>query len=455
MTTRPQVSVPSRTLDRLRQIVKAQATHGPVVRELTYEPVGDDGLPIPTASSDVPPFPGARDVETPFGIASVIERTYDPDRYHGGVRIGSAAVFAPDTLEVLNGRAITVPSGATKTPLFFDLETTGLHGGAGTIAFLVGMGFFDEEGAFQTRQFFLRGFGNERAMLHAVASTIEGIPLVVTYNGGSFDLPLMETRWLFHRMPPAFEGRPHFDMLVTARRLWKIAQAGDGLSCRLVALEDSLIGHRRIGDVPGFEIPQRYFEFVRSGSAEPVEPVLEHNRLDLLSTAVLFGRAQQLIVEGASGARDAYECLSLACLYDQRGAIALAEAAYRSALAHPEADRTVCERAWRGLALLLRRQRRFDEAATAWRDLLLIVDRRSRFAAEAIEALAIHHEHRARNLRTARALAQKAIAHERDPRRREALEHRLARLDRKLSQARDDEALAGLPATSLPWDVQA
>ena len=123
--------------------------------------------------------------------------------------------------------------------------------------------------------------------------------------------------------------------------------------------------------------------------------------------------------------------------------------------AHPDADRTVCERAWRGLALLLRRQRRFDEAATAWRDLLLIVDRRSRFAAEAIEALAIHHEHRARNLRTARALAQKAIAHERDPRRREALEHRLARLDRKLSQARDDEALAGLPATSLPWDVQA
>jgi uncharacterized protein YprB with RNaseH-like and TPR domain len=444
--------MPSRTLERLRQIVKAGPSRVPVVRELTYEPLGADGQPFAEPPRESPPFPGATDIETPFGVASVVERSYDPAAYHGGVRIGSAALFAPDTLQTLSGRAIDVPRGATRSPLFFDLETTGLHGGAGTIAFLVGMGFFDEAGAFQTRQFFLRGFGNERAMLHAVAAHIEGIPLVVTYNGGSFDLPLMETRWLFHRMPPAFDGRPHFDMLVTARRLWKAAQDEDARSCRLVALEDILIGNRRVGDVPGFEIPQRYFDFVRSGDPEPLEPVLEHNRLDLLSTAVLFGRAQQLVQQGPAGASDAYECLSLARLHERAGASILADEAYRATLGHPLADRAARERAWHGLAVLLRRRRRFEEAAAAWRELLLVVDRRSRVASEAIEALAIHHEHRARNLRTAHALAQKALSRERDPRKREALEHRLARLDRKLVQSRDDETLTSTVSTPLPWD---
>ncbi len=450
---RPESRVAPRTLERLRQIVKAQAARDPGVRELTYEPVGDDGLPIESRPIEAPGFPGAVDIETPFGVASLVERTYAPSSYHGGVRIGAAAFFAPDTLPTLLGRPLAVPGGATRSPLFFDLETTGLHGGAGTIAFLVGMGFFDEDGAFQTRQFFLRGFGNERAMLHAVAAHIEGIPLVVTYNGGSFDLPLMETRWLFHRMRPAFEGRPHFDMLVTARRLWKAAHDVDARSCRLVALEDALIGHRRIDDVPGFEIPQRYFDFVRSGNPEPLEGVLEHNRLDLLSTAVLFARAQQLVCEGAAAAHDAHECVALARLHERCGAVSLAEQAFRAAITHPMADRASCERAWHGLAVLMRRARRFEDAAAAWRELLLLVDRRSRISSEAVEALAIHHEHRARNLRTARALAQKALVHERDPLKRASLTHRLERLDRKLAQSREDQALAGTAATPLPWDV--
>jgi tetratricopeptide (TPR) repeat protein len=240
-------------------------------------------------------------------------------------------------------------------------------------------------------------------------------------------------------------------MLVTARRLWKAAQDEEARSCRLVALEDVLIGNRRVGDVPGFEIPQRYFDFVRSGDPAPLEPVLEHNRLDLLSTALLFGRAQQLVQQGPAGASDAYECLSLARLHERCGAVELADEAYRAAREHPLADRAARERAWYGLAILQRRRRRHEDAAASWRELLLVVDRRSRLAAEAIEALAIHHEHRARNLRTARALAHKALAGERDPKKREALEHRLARLDRKLELARGDQALADTVTTPLPW----
>ena len=108
--------------------------------------------------------------------------------------------------------------------MFIDLETTGLSGGAGTVAFLVGCGYFDL-GAFQVRQFLLTSHAGERALLAAVAEFFDEADLIVTYNGKTFDVPVMETRWLFHRMEMpsigAPGGVPHFDMLHPARRLWK------------------------------------------------------------------------------------------------------------------------------------------------------------------------------------------------------------------------------------------
>ena len=104
--------------------------------------------------------------------------------------------------------------------IFIDLETTGLSGGAGTVAFLVGCGYFDL-GAFQVRQFLLTSYAAERALLAAVAEFFDDAELIVTYNGKTFDVPVMETRWLFHRMAMPLDGVPHFDMLHPARRLWK------------------------------------------------------------------------------------------------------------------------------------------------------------------------------------------------------------------------------------------
>jgi hypothetical protein len=213
-----------------------------------------------------------------------------------------------------------------------------------------------------------------------------------------------------------------------------------------VALEDVLIGNRRVGDVPGFEIPQRYFDFVRSGDPAPLEPVLEHNRLDLLSTALLFGRAQQLVQQGPAGASDAYECLSLARLHERCGAVALADEAYRAALEHPLADRTARERAWYGLAILQRRRRRHEDAAASWRELLLVVDRRSR-SLPGHRALAIYHEHRAEpgTARPSQGAGRRARSEE-----AQALEHWLARLDASLSWP-GDQALADTVTTPLPW----
>src|SRR5687768_16501558 len=142
--------------------------------------------------------------------------------------------------------------------LFLDLETTGLAGGAGTYAFLVGCGWF-ERGGFRVRQYLLTGFGAERALLHEVAELSSQASGVATYNGKTFDVPLMETRFLFHRMRATFAGIPHVDMLHPARRLWKHAGSGEHLlpraadppvsSCRLTSLERTLLGHVRDGDV--------------------------------------------------------------------------------------------------------------------------------------------------------------------------------------------------------------
>jgi hypothetical protein len=207
-----------------------------------------------------------------------------------------------------------------------------------------------------------------------------------------------------------------------------------------------------VGDVPGFEIPARYFEFLRSGDASPLEPVILHNRLDLLSLAVLMARAQRLVQQGPGASADARECAALGRIYERAGRLDEAESAYRLAADHGVSDRASREQAWHALARLLRRRRRFNDAAQAWRELLRHADRRGVRGREAIEALAIHHEHRERNLALARALAQRVLATERDEAKRAGLRHRLSRLDQKIVSLR--ESRADLPAmvTQLPWE---
>jgi hypothetical protein len=389
---------------------------------------------------------GSRLVETSAGPCLVVEHRIDADRHHGMVRVGEAEVHDDDALAVLgrwtaregagpgiNAGGAAAPGAETPgTVLFLDLETTGLSGGAGTVAFLVGIGFFDR-GAFHTRQFFLTSYQGERALLEAVAGSLGPMGRLVTYNGKSFDVPVMETRWLFQRMRPPFEGVPHLDLLHPARRLWRDDDDGLGQSCRLVALEQSLLRFHRIGDVPGWEIPARYFDYIRHGATAPLEPVLLHNRLDLLSLALLTARAQRLVREGAAGTIDPREWLAIGCLLERAGQDGRAEECFERASTARVTGTALRVDALRRLGRLRRRQRRFVEAADAWRRLLALDRSASRAAQEAREALAVHFEHRERDYATARGLAADALSRAGAPRARDAVSHRLARLDRKLS----------------------
>ena len=194
--------------------------------------------------------------------------------------------------------------------MFFDIETTGLSGGAGTLAFLAGCGWFEDE-RFRVRQFFLGCARPASARCSTRSAQIfDERRLLVTYNGRTFDVPLMETRWAFHRTAAPTDDLPHFDMLPPARRLCGAAGSAPdagrrgarrpSVSCSLSALERAVLGFHRLGDVPGFEIPARYFHFLRTGDAAVVDG---RARAQPPRSAVAGRRDGARAVAGAGGSR--------------------------------------------------------------------------------------------------------------------------------------------------------
>jgi len=395
------------------------------------------------------------------GRCFVVERRWEPSALHGRERIGALS----DRLNRASGEAPLFTGGSPARPpfVFFDLETTGLNGGAGTLAFLVGCGWFDDDGAFVTRQFLLARHADERMLLEAVAGELARAGALVSFNGKSFDAPLLEGRYLFHRV--AWRGRemPHVDVLHPARRFWKPAPSRAlrsdsryGLDpllarsfmpvsdsgCSLQALERQLVGARRKGDVPGFEIPGRYFQFVRSGDAAPLEAVLEHNRLDLLTLAALTARLLDMALSGPDSIGDPREALALGHVYLRGGLEERARASFQRALDRCRSPRGAYDPiridVLRALALACRRARRHDEAAALWRELAEMRGCPPALVREATEALAIHHEHRMRDLPLARQFALGSLAAASDgprPSIAEAVRHRLARIERKMGES--------------------
>jgi len=419
---------------RLRQIVRDNP-RTPAPRELSYvADVGGEQEPEETAARL-----GGRLRQGASGTCVVIDRVWAADHWHGDRQVRSMTPDGAAPLGLFDGRLANGSNWADRV-VFFDIETTGLSGGAGTLAFLVGCGWF-EDGAFRVRQFLLAGPAGEPTLLEALGEVFAETSLLVTYNGRTFDVPTMDTRWAFHRRPSPADGLPHFDMLPPARRLWgrrseaRVVGGESPNSCSLTALERSLLGFHRTGDVPGFEIPTRYFHFLRSGDAAALTDVIEHNQLDLLSLAAVMARALRLAGEGPAACRDAGEQLALGRLYERAADVGRASESYQAAASSgsPEGRSVALAR----LAELLRRQGRHDEACDAWQGVLALaapgrdlnmIERR------AAEALAIHLEHRAKDPEAARRYAQLLRSGPAGRPRADA-EHRLGRLDRKAGAA--------------------
>jgi uncharacterized protein YprB with RNaseH-like and TPR domain len=368
----------------------------------------------------------------------VVDRTYVPGYRHGSMVLADGL---PPSEGVWPRLSLLANASCGSHLLFVDLETTGIAGGAGTYAFLVGCGWF-AGGTFRIRQFFLSSFTAERALLEAVGEVATAAGTVVSYNGKSFDLPLIETRFALHRLPTPFGSLPHLDMLHPARRMWSVADTNAGAisyTCRLSTLEQQLCGYVREGDVAGFEIPGRYFRYVHAGDARPLAAVFEHNRLDLLSLALVTARAAQMLEDGPAAARTAREALGMGRLYERGGMMIDAKSCFARATEIDDADEDLRAEALRAYAIVSRRLRQYDEAAAAWRQVLGLPVCPRPIEREASEALAVHLEHRRRDLISARDYAVRLLRGDDTVTRRQAAQYRLARLDRKL------ESLAAQP----------
>lgn len=280
--------------------------------------------------------------------------------------------------------------------LFLDTETTGLAGGTGTYAFLVGIAWWDS-GGLQVEQFMIRDFSEEHSLLLELAARIAERPVLVTFNGKTFDWPLLVSRYLMTRSIRVPELAAHLDLLHPARSVWKLRLG----SVRLVELERHVLDAPRLGwdrddDVPSSLIPQFYFDYLRGGSPGPLAGVVRHNRMDLRGLAALFGKLNSLLSAEQHEETEALDLFGLSRYLQRRGEASMAESACIAAR-----DRGLPAaydaRARRELALMAKRRGEHLEAAKIWQKLLDDSECRS----SACEELAIYYERRAKDFRKA------------------------------------------------------
>lgn len=297
--------------------------------------------------------------------------------------------------------------------LFLDTETTGLSGGAGTVAFLVGAAWVEGD-EFVTEQYILRDYGDEPEMLLRLGELMRRFTTAVTFNGKTFDMPLLESRYTLCRLRDHWRELDQLDLLHPARRVWKLRLQ----SCRLSNLEERVLGVRRENDLPGSEAPERFFRYLQTGDFSLLEEVIDHNLQDVVTLAVLLIKLARLFDEPltATDSRDRY---SLGRALEKRGD---AQAAEVYAL-----SRDVPEGSYR-LYCIYRRQGEWERA----RAVLEAMVRKNQMGHIPHIELAKLYEHREKNCRRALFYTKIALAMCEGPE-REAIIHRRDRLERKLS----------------------
>lgn len=290
--------------------------------------------------------------------------------------------------------ALAPPAGT----VFLDTETTGLAGGTGTYVFLVGLATWHGD-RLRVTQYFLGDLGAEAALLHAVGQALAGARRLVTFNGRTFDLPLLETRYLLARAPWWGTDLPHLDLYPVARTLWR----GQAADCRLTSLEAALLGLDRGDDLPGALMPQLYFRYLRERDPGPLPRIFAHNRWDLVALAALAARAEALLA-GPDARHDPREWLGAARWLERRDPERSARF-YEAALGAALPAAVHARAAWR-LGTLWRRAGRLAESLALW----------ARTTAAAAEPplgllvdLAKLYEHHAKDLGTALAVTRAAL----------------------------------------------
>ncbi len=367
---------------------------------------------------------------TPHGDAFVVETVYTPEYRHG-----QFGLWATASLQNIAEWAGEAHLADCESPglVFLDTETSGLAGGTGTYAFLIGAGRFEGE-HFRLLQFFMRDPAEEPAQLAALTDFLQPCDALVTFNGKSFDVPLLNTRYIVHSRATPLLGPAQLDLLHLARRLWR-----DRLPSRALGqLEIHILGAQRTHeDVPGWLIPQLYFDYLRSGDARPLKGVFYHNAMDVLAMAALLTHMTQLLDDPLNTALEhGLDVVALGKLFEDLDRLEAAVQLYERGLAYNNLPEENYWDTQRRLAVAQRRQGDLAAALATWR---LAAEGRQIYAH--VE-LAKYYEHQVRDYGEAARWTQAALDLVNAPNfsryeRRQwlaDLQHRLARLQRKLDR---------------------
>src|SRR5215213_3279188 len=363
---------------------------------------------------------------TPLGDVFFTEQVYLPDHHHGIAPILCSSPRSLISQWANDPRLADIPLSRFA---FLDTETSGLAGGTGTYAFMVGIARFMDD-HFVLRQFFMRDPAEEPAMLEAIAQFLAPAQALVTFNGKAFDAPLLATRYRLHHIPIPFEGYGHLDLLPLARRLWR-----DRLESRaLKYLEQHILGLSRSSDeVPGYEIPWLYFDYLKSGDARPLAGVFYHNAMDVVAMAALLAHVNDVIQNPYDGRVEyGLDFVALGKLFEDLGHWEEAARLFERGLqlGVGEADFGL---AVKRLSILQKKRGDFEEALRLWEDAAV-----NGHIYAHIE-MAKYYEHKCRDVSTALKWTRSALEHLKQAdlpayvRKHwlDEINHRLARLERK------------------------
>ena len=359
--------------------------------------------PRPKRSAGLEALIDGEIVETDYGPFFVHLERYAPEHLHGAYPLGELLSQSRRVAGRLADTDAEIDLGRT---VFVDTETTGLAGGTGTLAFLIGAGAFEDDGSFVVRQFFLRSPAEEPAVLLYLSEWLDQFEALVSFNGRGFDLPILQTRFTLQRLRPRILRAPHLDLLTPARRVWR----GRLESCSLKSLEYSVLDvHRDQIDIDGSLIPQLYIDYVRTGDAGEMPRVLYHNAYDILSMVTLATRLIQLFDEERSAALTAADRYALGKWHADHAEHAQAERYLRQAL-EDLSDAIVQQQAALRLSLLYKQLDRRADAIGLWEAVAQAAPPDSLASVEACVELAKYYEWHAVDLPRALAWTEQALA---------------------------------------------
>jgi len=368
---------------------------------------------------------GAEVRETEYGSFLQVERRIPLTANHGAIEL-QRALDHPVPLRHHERGPCERTVLTARDAVFIDTETTGLSGGTGTVAFLVGAGWVDGD-VFVVRQYFMRDYPDEDALLRTLADDLGDRPLV-SFNGRSFDWPLLRTRWQMHRHKAT--ERAHHDLLTASRRLWCSTLHSHSLG----VLERHVLGLERGEDLPGYLIPGAWFDYLRSGWGGTIAQAFRHNEIDVVSMLALFARVGAILDDPIDGVDAPGDRLGTARLLLDLGEPEQARRCLEVGLGAPPEDGTAPfdERPLRRLlGHLCRRDEAYEEALAHWR----VLAEGEAFDEEAHEQVAKFYEHRLKNHAAALQWTGAALEHlVEGTRAYEAFAHRAARLQRRMQR---------------------